>query len=87
MHYNHMSVEAVATRKVVIEVEVPEDVDTVLFEKLVKREAVRMARVLEEWGRQLGERKLSPGEERLLREIKRGVARRAEERGKSGACS
>ena len=76
-----------ATKKVVIEVEVPEGVDTVLFERLVKREAVRMARVLEEWGSQLGERELTAGEERLLREIKRGVARRAEERDRSGTRS
>ena len=73
-----------ATKKVVIEVEVPEGVDTVLFERLVKREALRMARVLGEWESRLGERELTPGEERLLREIKRGVARRAEERVKSG---
>ncbi|MEB3757159.1 MAG: hypothetical protein GSR79_09950, partial [Desulfurococcales archaeon] len=79
-----MGASGVATKKVVIEVEVPEGVDMALFEELVKKEALRMAKVLEEWGSRLGERELTPGEERLLREIKRGVARRVEERVKSG---
>ena len=44
-----MGVDAAATRKVVIEVEVTEGVDTVLFNRLVKKEARRMVRIIDEW--------------------------------------
>ena len=64
-------------RKVVIEVEVPEGVDWRLFERVVRDEAERMARLVEAWRRGLVERPFTRGEEVLLREIKRGVAERS----------
>lgn len=59
----------------------------VVFERLLAVEAARLAYVLAEWSKNLPEGPLTPGEEALLRVIKRGVARRAEGREKCwGGC-
>ena len=69
-----------ATKKITIEVEVPEGLDEGLFREEAQRQLARIALLmaLEKWGKQLEERELTPEEEELLKEIKKGVARRAE---------
>ena len=69
------------TRRITIEVEVPEGVEEDLVARFLEETArrlgvlVRVARIEPRPG-------LGPEEEELLREIKQGVAARAEERGR-----
>lgn len=66
--------------KIKVEVEVPEGVDPVLARRFLERQA-RKLKILMDLAEAPGRSgELSPGEESLLREIKRGVARRAGER-------
>ena len=66
------------TKKITIEVEVPEGLDHGLFEKFLVIEASRLTAALLEWGDRLPERDFTREEEKLLKEIKKGIARRAE---------
>ena len=66
------------TRRITIEVEVPEGLDKGLFEKFLVLEASRLTAALLEWGDRLPEREFTREEMELLKEIKEGVARRAE---------
>ena len=65
------------TKKVTIEI--PAGVDEKLFIRLVTREATRLAKLIEEWEKQMTDRAPTPEELALLMEIKKAVARAAEE--------
>jgi len=75
-----------ATRKITIEVEVPEELEEQAIINYLEK-ALGKLRVLAQVISVKPKEKLTEEEERLLREIKRGVARRAEERVKSGTHS
>ena len=66
------------TRKITIEVEVPEGLDKGLFERFLVLEASRLAAALLEWGDRLPEREFTREEMELLKKIKEDIARRAE---------
>ena len=72
-----------AAKKVVIEVEVPEELEEQAILGYLERSLGKL-RVLAQVVSVKPKEGLTEEEERLLREIKRGVARRAEERVKSG---
>ena len=65
------------TKKVTVEI--PAGVDEKLFIRLVTREATRLAKLIEEWEKQMTDRAPTPEELTLLREIKKAVAKTAEE--------
>ncbi len=65
------------TKKVTVEI--PSGVDEKLFIRLVTREATRLAKLIEEWEKQMTDRAPTPEELTLLREIKKAVAKTAEE--------
>ena len=75
-----------ATKKITIEVEVPEELEEQAIINYLEK-ALGKLRVLAQVISVKPKEKLTEEEERLLREIKRGVARRAEERVKSGTSS
>ena len=75
-----------ATKKITIEVEVPEELEEQAIINYLEK-ALGKLRVLAQVISVKPKEKLTEEEERLLREIKRGVARRAEERVKSGTHS
>ena len=72
--------------KIVVEVEVPEGVGEGMVARFLE-EAARRLQILARVVAVEPKPGLSPGEEELIKEIKRGVARRAEERIKGGAGS
>ncbi len=65
------------TKKVTIEI--PADVDEELFIRLVTREATKLAKLIEEWEKQMTDRAPTSEELALLMEIKKSVAKTAEE--------